>query len=322
MKPLFLILIAIPLILFISGCNQENDVLPDEFSIPELTMDNYPIIDGSTSTEPLHTVIACELFGISYTWIRHPWDYEYPYHIWPSANENHVVAQFLNYRATNHTGTHPAFVNLINGYADLILVARTASPDELHLADSLDVSFLEAPIALDALIFLVNNQNPANNLTTDQIQDIYTGKITSWTDVGGEYVRLNAYTRERNSGSQELMESLMMKDLTMHDFPDMMIEGMMGLINQIETDPQGLGYSVNYYTRYMIRSDNVKIIDVDGNPPDNFNIKSRKYGYTAEVYAIVREDLDKNSMAYKIFELLQKPSGQRVVEKSGYVPFD
>jgi len=322
MKTPHLFLAAVLLILSASGCKIEHDIDPEEFYIPGLTMDNYPIIDGSTSTEPLHTVLACELFGISYTWIAHPWDFEYPYHVWPSADENHIVARFLNNRATNHTGTHQSYVNLLNGYADLILVARTASADELHMADSLDILLLEAPIALDALIFLINLQNPANNLTTEQIKDIYAGRITSWSEVGGEYVKLNAYTRERNSGSQELMESLMMKGLTMHEFPDMMIMGMMGLINRIESDQLGLGYSVNYYTRYMIRSEYIKIIDVDGNAPDNFNIRSRKYGYTAEVYAVVRDDLDKNSIAYKIFELLQKPSGQRVVEKSGYVPFN
>jgi phosphate transport system substrate-binding protein len=321
MKTPILVLAAVLFIIITSGCKNEDDIDPEEFYIPELTMENYPVIDGSTSTEPLHTVLACELFGISYTWIAHPWDFEYPYHVWPSANENHVVASFLNYRATNHTGTHQSYVNLLNSYADLILVARSASADELHMADSLNVSLMEAPVALDALIFLVNVQNPANSLSTQQIKDIYTGKITNWSEVGGEYIKLNAYTRERNSGSQELMESLMMKNLTMHEFPDMMIMGMMGLINMIETDQQGLGYSVNYYTRYMIRSDYIKIIDVDGIAPNNFNMQTRKYGYTAEVYAVIRENTDRNSMAFKIFELLQKPSGQAVVAKSGYVPY-
>ncbi|HEX2394544.1 MAG TPA: substrate-binding domain-containing protein [Bacteroidales bacterium] len=323
MKTLIQLIIAISFAFSITTCtNEKTGPEQEEFSIPGLTMDNYPIIDGSTSTESLQTVIACNLFGISYSWIYLPWEIEYPYHILPSAGEDHTIARFLSTRATNHTGTHQAFVNLINGYVDLILVASTASDAELHLADSLDVNLIEAPIALDALVFLVNYKNPVNGLTTEQIKDIYTGKILNWAEVGGEDVKLNAYSREPNSGSQELMESLMMKDEVMSDLPDMMIYGMMGLINMIEVDEDGLGYSVNYYTRYMIRSEKVKLLEVDNYAPDNFYIASRKYGYTAEVYAIIRADQDKNSIAYKLFNLLQTPAGQKVVAESGYVPYN
>jgi ABC-type phosphate transport system substrate-binding protein len=52
-------------------------------------------------------------------------------------------------------------------------------------------------------------------LTTNQIQDFYTGNITRWNEAGGTNTEIYPYTREPNSGSQELMLSLVMKDLQM-----------------------------------------------------------------------------------------------------------
>jgi phosphate transport system substrate-binding protein len=228
---------------------------------------------------------------------------------------------FIEEHACSHNGTHPAFENLIRNNTDLILVARTASADELHLADSLDINLVETPIALDALIFLANVENSVTSVTTQNIKDVYTGIITNWSDLGGPDTTINPYTRERNSGSQELMESLLMKDLEMLDFPEMMIYGMMGLINILEWDKQGLGYSVYYYTQNMVRSDKIKLLSVDGITPDYENIKSRNYGYTAEVFAIIRDDLDVNSTAYKLYQLLTTEAGQRVVKESGYIPY-
>lgn len=110
------------------------------------------------------------------------------------------------------------------------------------------------------LFFVANINNPVNSLTTKEIQDIYTGHITHWNEVGGTDTEVRPYQRNPNSGSQELMESLVMKDLTMLELPDMI---MMGMINQIEYDREGLGYSVNYYTQNMVRSDSVKILAID-----------------------------------------------------------
>jgi phosphate transport system substrate-binding protein len=306
-------------LLSFTGCdNSVND--NNVFHIDNLTIENYPSVDGSTSTEPLQVLIACKLFDIKYAWVYMSFWFEYPYHLMPDCDLKPEIGRFI-IEHIHHSGTHTSFVNLIEKNVDLILTARSASPDEIFLADSLDITLIETPVALDAFIFLVNINNPVNSLTTKQIQDIYTGRITNWNEVGGPDTAISPYQRERNSGSQELMESLIMKDLTMIDLPDMIIYGMVGLINQIEYDRQGLGYSVNYYTQYMIRSDSVKLIAVDGVYPDRNNIKNKEYGYTANVYAVIREDMEKTSPAYQLFELLSTTAGQGVINESGYISY-
>ncbi len=310
-----LFLFVLPLALFFGCEDPEND-----FTQYDFTTLNYPRVDGSTSTEALQTLLACKLLDVGYSWVYSSFHYKYPYRLMPSCEKNSGDCKFI---ADNiyHTNTHISYENLINKNADLILVARRASEDEKHLADSLGVELIETPVALDAFIFLNNIHNPVNSITTSQIQDIYTGKITTWLELGGSDEELHPYLRNRNSGSQELMETLIMKDLEMIEAPDMIMYGMIGLINQIEFDRQGLGYSINYYTRYMIRSDSIKLMKVDGVYPDFNTLKMRAYPYTTEVYVVIRKDLEENSMAYKLYELLLSPKGQDIVGESGYIPY-
>lgn len=307
-------------LLAFSACEKSNEELAGLFRIEDLSMDNYPHVDGSTSAEPLQVLIACKLLGVESSWTYQSFWYKYPYRLMPSCDLKPEVGRFITERIS-HQGTHSSYVNLINKYADFIITARTASEEELHLADSLGVHLIETPVALDAFIFLANINNPVQSLTTKEIQDIYTAKITHWDEVGGSHTEIQPYQRNSNSGSQELMETLVMKDLTMPDLPDMIMYGMMGLINQIEYDREGLGYSVNYYTRNMVRSDSIKLLAVDGVYPDDNALSNRTYGYTTEVYAVIREDLDEASMAWKLHEILTTHPGQDVVKESGYIPY-
>ena len=68
-------------------------------------------------------------------------------------------------------------------------------------------------IGLDGFVFLVNKENKVDSLTLEQIQKIYTGEITNWSNVGGENEEIVAYQREANSGSQNLMEKMVMQGL-------------------------------------------------------------------------------------------------------------
>jgi phosphate transport system substrate-binding protein len=62
-----------------------------------------------------------------------------------------------------------------------------------------------------------------------------------------------------------------------------------------------------------------KTIAVDGVAPDKNSIRGKKYPFVSEVYAVIRSDLDRNSMAYKIYELLMTEKGKKVITESGYV---
>ncbi len=227
-------------------------------------------------------------------------------------------------------GTHEAYLALINGDADIILVARAPSRDELTAAQTKNVGFDVRPIALDAFVFIVNSQNTVDNLSLKQLRQIYSGKITNWKQVGGKDEEIHPYQREENSGSQELMNTLVMSGTPMIDAPEMIAWTMAGPFNAIGAPPYlespeekgdaaGIGYSVYYYSKYMVTNDDVEFIGVNGVEPTSRTIRDRTYPLTTEVYAVVRKDLSPEDAAMQLRNWLLTSDGQYTIELSGYV---
>jgi phosphate transport system substrate-binding protein len=218
-----------------------------------------------------------------------------------------------------HSGTHDAYMNLIWRNSDLILVAREPSQDEMEAASFEKVEFDIQAVARDAFVFLVHADNPVESLSLHEIRDIYTGQITNWVQVGGLDAEIHTYQRNRNSGSQELMEKLVMQGRTMRDSPDMILEGMMGPINAIRDDPYGIGYSVYFYAANIFIDENVRMLAVDGIAPTSSSIADNSYSLATEVYAVTRDNTPKWGNAAKLRDWLLTEDGQEAVEASGYV---
>jgi phosphate transport system substrate-binding protein len=321
----FILITVLSVVFFCTGCKEKDigfDNLNSSLIIEGLTVDNYPKVDGSTSTEPLNTIIACKLFGIRYKWARDYWNLQ---RIEPNLDNlnNKDTDKFL--KSIKSSQTHQSFINLINKDADLILTARKMSSDEKTYASDAGVSLIEIPIALDALVFIVNPDNLIESLTTEQLQDIYTGKITSWNEVGGNNDKIIPYMRNPNSGSQELMEMLVIKDLDITELPvnnnELIIFNMAGAFDAVIYENNAICYTVYYFKEYMVTGVDVKSIAINGIYPGRKTIGDKSYPYVAEVYAVIRSNLDKSSMAYKLYEWLQTEAGKQVIGESGYIPY-
>ena len=299
--------------------------LPD--NILELIAGDYPAVDGSTSTHPLQTTIACYILAVECEW----WEdnfLNFDRRFQPTMGMIEQDADLANQIFTMfHNGTHGSYVSLIEGNADFILVARQSSADELNLANELGVTLDVRPVALDAFVFLVNEDNPLETLDTDTIRDIYTGEITYWNEVGitldlgdDPTEPIHTYRRNPNSGSQELMEKLVMRGLEMIDSPDLTMMTMFAPFNAISVDPLGIGYSVYYYTEFMVLGEMVRIFGVDGVYPTFETIADGSYPLVTEVYVVIRKGMPPDSMAVYLRNWLLTEEGQGVVLDSGYVP--
>ena len=305
------------ILLLLVSCSKESptqkvDVSTTSVTLPQITAGNYPAMDGSTSTSPVGALLACKVMGVPCIWMEH---------IDGSKNIFPDLSDFLGeFPAVVHHGTHSAHLNLINKEADLILVARLPSLDELNLANSLGVQLLPESVALDAFVLIVNEGNPVEQLTKSEIQRIYTGEITNWDQVAGRDEEINPYQRNENSGSQELMRALVMGDLPMLDVPEMVLPKMIAPFYAVSEDPAGIGYSVYYYEQNMAPEEHVKLVAVDGVKPDSKSIQSKEYPLTTEVYAVIRGDLSAGSITFQLRDWLLSPEGQELIKESGYVP--
>lgn len=283
------------------------------------TLANFPKIDGSTSNVPLRNFIICKTLGFTCAWQEFSDEIGVTRERYVDIATTDANLNLIRQKSVNST-THNAYVKLINGETDLIFVATLPSSDEQNLMTERNVQLTRKAIAMDAFVFMVNKNNPVSSLTRQQVIDIYTGKITNWNQVGGADHPINAYQREDNSGSQELMKSLVLKGVKPIEAPNMVILGMMGLINRVSTDENGIGYSVYYYEQNMVVNSNLKLLAIDGIKPSYATLDNVEYPYSAPVYMAVRKNADVNSSAYNLFTWVLTRAGQKVVKDSGYVP--
>ena len=257
---------------------------------------SLPRIDGSTATIPLSEGIACALLGVS------------------AEDATKII---------HHNTTHNAYVNLIEGKADIIFVTAP-SEEELKLAAEKKLELDVVPVVREGFVFLVNKENPVKSLKVEQLQDIYQGKIINWKEVGGPDAPIIAYQRPVNSGSQTLMLSLVMKDKKIMDPPkELSISDMMGLIEAVadfDLGKKSIGYSVYYYATDMYVREGARLLAVNGVFPDKKTISAQEYPFVSAYYAVLRKSEKEDSPARRLLTWLLSAEGQQVAEACGYVP--
>jgi phosphate transport system substrate-binding protein len=316
MKSKILVIIYILVVLLLNSC-PTGDIDPELRIIEGFTFDNYPKVDGSTSAYPLNVLVACKLLGIKYEWVQ---DSTLGWNIEPVLKAKNNSEKFAE--LVKSSQTHQSFINLIDKKADIILTARKMSPNEKAYSNSAGVSLIETPIALDAFVFIIHPSNPVTSLTIEQIRDIYTGKIINWNEVGGNDSSIRPFVRNSDSGSQEVMESLVMKDIDISDFPISYetVFTMTGAFEMVSGIPEAICYTFYYYKEYVLKEARTKSAAIEGIYPGKESINNNTYPLSTEVYAVIRSDVDKTSTAYKLYEFLQTEKGKGVISESGYLP--
>lgn len=313
------VLIFFVIIIF-TGCDKENDENEEFVGIENISFENYPKVDGSTSSSVLNMMVACKLLGTSYRWMEPGIMSEWTLH--PVYEE--LSEQYRNFfsERIKTSRTHGAFMNLIDKEADIILTHRTISPDEKAHAESVGVTLIETPIALDAFVFVVNKKNPVKTITAEQIQKIYMGEITNWSQIGGNNAEMKVFTRPRNSGSEEIFRELVMANLEPADFPESAIGGMAQVFSEILEHETGICYTFNNYKLLQARVPDSEVpkIAINGVFPDENTVKKRTYPFISEVHVAIRSDLDRNSMAYKLYEWLLSENAKSTITECGFIP--
>ena len=265
--------------------------------------ETFPIMDGSTASVPLGKAIASTLLS-------------------ESMEEVEDLARFNR--------TTQSFRNLSYGNCDILVVGEPNAAVYQEMEENHFKYDLEE-IATDALIFVVNEQNPVDNLTTAQIRDIYTGKITNWKEVGGNDAPIIPFQRNEGAGSQALIKKLIMGDTEMAAPPTELIIGSMGdlmeAVKNYDNSANALGYSVYYYANDMKMAKGLKILSVDGVEPCDETIRNREYPHLNAYYCVIpsepvmstEEEKLRAEGARVIFDWLSTEGGQNLVASMGYV---
>ena len=213
---------------------------------------------------------------------------------------------------------------LMDGTFDIIL-AYEPSQETKSLIEAYEPGLEFTPIGVDALVFITGKNNKAGNLSQQQIMDIYGGKITNWSEVGGDDLKIDAYVRNKDSGSQTLYDLFFPDTDYEHHIPTDFVVGSMSMLLDAVADYRGtnqaLGYTVYYYLTAMESStlDTSKIMSVDGVMPSNETIASGEYPLTNDFYVVIRKDAKKDSPERILYNWIAGEQGRQIAENEGYV---
>ena len=251
----------------------------------EITGD-IPVLDGSEALYPIYSAVA--------------------YSIYPENSVSFSYGEFSEESSVQMKNTIRGFTAVVDGDTDIFLTAKP-SENQMNYAKEKGVELEFVPIGKEAFVFIVNKGNKVSDLSVDEIRKIYSGEITNWADVGGEFLPINPIQRLENSGSQSTMKAFM-KDTEMKSNP----LGFLG---------RSIGFSFRYYVRDVAENGGIKILSVGGIYPDKENIINGNYPVVADFYAVYRKDND-NGNVQKVIEFFKSEEGKQIISETGYVPYE
>ena len=292
---------------------EQKELKTVDMTLFEMEYGTYPSIDGSTVAVPMAMEFARQHLLIS----------------------DMDIEGFVSFSTT-----HGAYEHLILKQPNLasqllsqgvimsqsqpvdLMIGTPPSVDELALAEAHNISLVIKPVCLDAFVFIVHKDNPVQNLTVAQVQKIYSGEIKSWAQVGGDDLPIQAFQRDRNSGSQTAMEEFVMKGVPLKPEETFVASTMGGLIEAVgsyENNLQSIGYTYKYYIDTLYKSDEIKTLAIEGILPESKNLRSETYPFTTPYYGVIRKGDEEKAGGLFLNWILTK-EGQQCIALAGYVP--
>jgi phosphate transport system substrate-binding protein len=216
-------------------------------------------------------------------------------------------------------GSGVGFAALQNGGADIADASRPIkSAERAACIKTFGKNPREYQVALDGLSIFVNSDNPVSELSIEQLEKIFTGRIRNWKDVGGGDSTITIYSRENSSGTYEFFKDHVLKG---QDFVAcaQTMPGTAALLQNVSRDKNAIGYGGAAYGH---GAKTLKIRKADGEPaiePTEENVVSGKYPIWRYLYNYLNPDKDKGEIAAYL-SWVRSAEGQKVVKEVGYYP--
>ena len=265
---------------------------------PFLTVEDIPALDGSTACIPLMAQMLADTTGMDLEEAQSSISVSTTAYAWESFGLYNTDTKML-----------------------VVYEAPDSVKEELEAAN---VQLEQKPIGVDALVFIVNEDNPVTDLTQQQLRDIYAGKITNWKDVGGQDLDIVAFQRRSDSGSQTLFQKLLIQGGELMDPPTELAPTAMGeLVDSLaayNNSANAIGFSVYYYIDQMYSQPGLRLLSVDGVMPSNDTLADGSYPLCNDFYAVIRPDAAADSPERQLYDWLDTEAGQACSKKAGYVP--
>ena len=219
----------------------------------------------------------------------------------------------------NGGGSGTGFAALQNQTTDLANASRKIKPkEEAACIKAFRKRPTEYKVALDGLSIYVNESNPIEEITLDQLKAIFTGEIRNWKELGGADQPLTIYSRENSSGTYEFFKEHVLDGRDFHASAQAM-PGTAAVLQAVARDPNGIGYGG---AAYGAGAKHLKVKKDASSPaiePTEKSIVSGEYPIWRYLYIYVNPNLEKGAVA-DFLTWIRSDEGQALVKDVGYFP--
>jgi phosphate transport system substrate-binding protein len=215
-------------------------------------------------------------------------------------------------------GSGTGIAALINGSTDIAQASREMKDEEKESAlEQRGAAVVETAVALDALAVYLNDSNPVDVLTIAQIDGIFRGEVTNWSQVGGNDAAIVLYGRENSSGTYVYFKEEVMADA---DFASayQALPGTAAVISAVASDPNGVGYGGIGYASGI---KTVSISPVEGDDPiepSEENVLTNRYPLSRNLFFYTIGE--PSGLVGEFVDWTLSPEGQAIVNEVGYYP--
>lgn len=215
-------------------------------------------------------------------------------------------------------GSGVGLAALLDGTTDIAMSSRKMKMGEKMKLQEAGKATKEVVVAFDALAVIVNPANKVSQLTREQLEGIFTGKIKNWKEVGGDDLQIVVYSRESSSGTYEFFKEHVLNNKN-YASSVLAMPATGSIIQSISQTKGAIGYVGLAYLEKEIKT--IKVSYDKGKTfiaPSMATAKDKTYPVVRPLYYYY---LTKDEKAVKAFvDFCLSAEGQKIVEQVGYVP--
>jgi len=219
-------------------------------------------------------------------------------------------------------GSGVGIASLINKTCDVATASREMKAKEIELANKRDVYPKEFVVAYDGVAVIVNNDNPINKLTIEDLHNIYTGKVTNWKALGGKDLPIVTLSREVSSGThmyfkEEVVQLGQKNNTEEFSTGTLLLTSSQTIVEEVVNNESAIGYLGMGYV-----SDRTKPLMIGKKdeffPPDVENVLKKTYPLSRPLYFYTNGEPKGATKLFIDFTL--SPKGQLQFQETGFVP--
>ena len=203
-------------------------------------------------------------------------------------------------------GSSAGIKNTIDGTSDLGMSSRDLKDEETKEVDG-------TQIAIDGIAVITNTANKVTDLTSEQVKDIFTGKITNWKEVGGEDAQIVVVSREEGSGTREGFQDILGFESDELTKDAQICDGSGNVKSTVEGNENAIAYISFGYL-----GDTLNDVKIDGVEPTDANVVDGKYPISRPFIVVNKKD-GLSDVAKAFVDFIMSEEGQNIVAEEGFI---